>query len=264
MDFFQTLILALIQGFSEFLPISSSAHLILVPKLTNWPDQGLAFDVVVHLGTLMAVLYYYRCKLKTLSSDFYTSIIKRQSVGESTLAWGILLATIPVALVGLLFKDFIALNLRSLELIAYATLIFGILLGLASWFNAKNFNPKVSINGFEVFFIGMMQTLALIPGVSRSGIVITAGLLIGLSKQLSIQFAFLLSIPVIMLASGSILLDLYNQPQTVNITLLFIGFATAGLSAYFTIVFFIKLLNVVGLMPFVVYRLLLGIFLLTL
>ena len=264
MDFFQTITLALVQGLSEFLPISSSAHLILVPKITDWPDQGLAFDVVMHLGTLTAVVYYYQNTLKAMSNDFYRSIIKCQSVGESKLAWGVLLGTIPVGILGLLFKDSIALNFRSLEVIAYTTLIFGILLGIASWFNTRNPNPRISINWFDVLFIGMMQALALIPGTSRSGITITAGLLIGLSRQTSIQFAFLLSIPVIAIASASILIELYGQPQVVNISLLFLGFVVSALSSYFTIVFFIKLLDRVGMMPFVVYRLLLGMYLLTL
>jgi undecaprenyl-diphosphatase len=264
MDFFQTITLALVQGLSEFLPISSSAHLILVPKITDWPDQGLAFDVVVHLGTLTAVVYYYQDTLKAMSNDFYRSIIKCQSVGESKLAWGVLLGTIPVGIFGLLFKDSITLNFRSLEVIAYTTLIFGILLGVASWFNTRNPNPRISINWFDVLFIGTMQALALIPGTSRSGITITAGLLIGLSRQMSIQFAFLLSIPVIAIASASILIELYGQPQVVNISLLFLGFVVSALSSYFTIVFFIKLLDRVGMMPFVVYRLLLGMYLLTL
>jgi undecaprenyl-diphosphatase len=264
MDFFQTITLALVQGLSEFLPISSSAHLILVPKITDWPDQGLAFDVVMHLGTLTAVVYYYQDTLKVMSNDFYRSIIKCQSVGESKLAWGVLLGTTPVGIFGLLFKDSITLNFRSLEVIAYTTLIFGILLGVASWFNTRNPNPRISINWFDVLFIGMMQALALIPGTSRSGITITAGLLIGLSRQMSIQFAFLLSIPVIAIASASILIELYGQPQVVNISLLFLGFVVSALSSYFTIVFFIKLLDRVGMMPFVVYRLLLGMYLLTL
>ena len=264
MDFFQTITLALVQGLSEFLPISSSAHLILVPKITDWPDQGLAFDVVMHLGTLTAVVYYYQNTLKAMSNDLYRSIIKCQSVGESKLAWGVLLGTIPVGILGLLFKDSIALNFRSLEVIAYTTLIFGILLGIASWFNTRNPNPRISINWFDVLFIGMMQALALIPGTSRSGITITAGLLIGLSRQMSIQFAFLLSIPVIAIASASILIELYGHPQVVNISLLFLGFVVSALSSYFTIVFFIKLLDRVGMMPFVVYRLLLGMYLLTL
>jgi len=254
----------LVQGLSEFLPISSSAHLILVPKITDWPDQGLAFDVVVHLGTLVAVTYYYQNTIKVLSNDFYNSIIKRQSVGDSKLAWGILLGTIPVGIAGLLFKDVIEIDLRSLEVIAYTTLIFGVLLGVASWFNTKNLNPRVSINWLDVLLVGLAQSLALIPGTSRSGVAITAGLLIGLSRQTAIQFAFLLSIPVIVIASASILIELYDQPQIVNISLLFLGFVVSILSSYFTIVFFIKLLDRIGIMPFVVYRLLLGIYLLTL
>ncbi len=264
MDIFQTVVLALIQGLSEFLPISSSAHLLLPKELLGWPDQGLAFDVVVHLGTLTAVVYYYQSNIKILAGDFYTSIAQKRSTGQSKLAWGVLLGTIPVGLSGLLFKDFIELNLRSLEVIAYSTLIFGILLGIASWVNTKNIKPRESINWFDVLFIGMMQALALIPGTSRSGITITAGLLIGLSKQLSTQFAFLLSIPVIALASMLMLLELYNQPQVVNWVLLSLGFVVSALSAYATIVFFIKLLDIVGLIPFVVYRLILGVLLLIL
>ena len=264
MDIFQTIVLALIQGLSEFLPISSSAHLILVPKIVDWPDQGLAFDVVVHLGTLTAVVYYYQSNIRSLSCDFYTSVIKRQTIGDSKLAWGVLLGTIPVGLAGLFFKDFIALNLRSLEVIAYSTLLFGVLLGFASWVNTQNNKPRESINWFDVIFVGMMQALALIPGTSRSGITITAGLLIGLSRQMSIQFAFLLSIPVIALASMLMLLDLYNQPQVVDWVLLSLGFIISALSAYVTIVFFIKLLDTIGFLPFVVYRLILGVILLVL
>ena len=264
MDFFQTIVLALIQGLSEFLPISSSAHLILVPKVVDWPDQGLAFDVVVHLGTLFAVVYYYQSQIRSMSCDFYSACIQRRHEGESKLALGVLLATIPVGLAGLLFKDFIEINFRSTEVIAYSTLIFGVLLGLASWINSQNNQPRNSINWFDVFFIGMMQVLALIPGTSRSGITITAGLLVGLSAQMSTKFAFLLSIPVISLASLLMLFDLYQQPQMVNWYLLSLGFLVAMISAYLTIVFFVKLLDSIGLMPFVVYRLILGVALLTL
>ena len=142
MDFIQTIVLSLVQGLSEFLPISSSAHLILVPKLTDWPDQGLAFDVIVHLGTLSAIVFYYRAIIRILIQDFFYSVIKIQTVGQSKLAWGVLLGTIPVGLAGLLFKDFIELNLRSTEVIAYSTLAFGLLLGFSSWINTQNKNPR--------------------------------------------------------------------------------------------------------------------------
>ncbi|QKQ23925.1 undecaprenyl-diphosphate phosphatase [Candidatus Ruthia endofausta] len=264
MDIFQTIVLALIQGLSEFLPISSSAHLILVPKLTHWTDQGLGFDVVVHMGTLSAVIFYYQAMIKSLSFDFYHSIIKRQTIGQSKLAWGVLLGTIPVGLAGVLFKDSIASDLRSVEIIAYATLVFGVLLGFASWFNHRNKSPRSTVSWVDIAFVGMMQTLALIPGSSRSGITITACMLVGLSRKLSIQFSFLLSIPVISLSLILILIDLYHQAQLVNVSLLALGFVVSAISAYVTIVFFIKLIDTVGMMPFVFYRLTLGVFLLLL
>ncbi len=263
MDIFQTIILALIQGLSEFLPISSSAHLLLPKELLGWSDQGLAFDVVVHMGTLSAIVYYYRAIIKVLMVDFYYSVVKTQEYGQSRLAWGVLLGTIPVALSGLLFKDFIELNLRSIEVIAYSTLAFGLLLGVASWISGNNNKPRDIVTWMDVGFVGIMQALALIPGTSRSGITITAGLLLGLSKKVSIQFAFLLSIPVITLSAILILFDLYQHPQNVDWLLLTLGFVVSTLSAYFTVVFFIKLLDTIGLMPFVVYRVILGVLLLT-
>ena len=262
MDFIQTIVLSLVQGLSEFLPISSSAHLILVPKLSDWPDQGLAFDVVVHMGTLSAIVFYYRAIIKTLINDFFYSVVKIQTVGQSKLAWGVLLGTIPVGLAGLLFKDFIEVNLRSTEVIAYSTLVFGLLLGFASWINTRNQSSRVELSWQDIGFVGIMQALALIPGTSRSGITITAGLLIGLSKNTSTQFAFLLSIPVITLSALLMLLDLYQQPQVADWPMLLIGFLVSAISAYFTVVFFIKLLDTIGLMPFVVYRIILGVLLL--
>ncbi|MDC9714395.1 MAG: undecaprenyl-diphosphate phosphatase [Gammaproteobacteria bacterium] len=264
MDFYQTIILALIQGVSEFLPISSSAHLILVPKLTDWTDQGLAFDVVVHMGTLVAVVYYYRHIINQLLGDFYLSIIQRETVGESKLAWGLLLGTIPVGIFGFLFKDFINSDLRSIEVIAYTTLIFGALLGVAILINAQKKNARASLVWMDVAVIGVMQVLALVPGVSRSGITITAGLLMGLSRKATVQFAFLLSIPVITSSALLILIDIYQQHQTADLILLALGFVVSAVSAYLVIVFFIRLLDTMSMMPFVIYRLLLGLFLLTL
>ncbi len=263
MDIFQTIILSLIQGLSEFLPISSSAHLILASKLSDWPDQGLGFDVVVHLGTLSAIIYYYRSLIRNLSIDFFYSVIKTQSVGQSNLAWGVLLGTIPVGLAGILLRDFVELNLRSVEVIAYATIIFGLLLGLASWINSRKDIPREMVNWVDVAFIGAMQALALVPGTSRSGITITAGLLVGLSKKASTQFAFLLSIPVISISSLLIIVEIYNRSEKfVDLPLMILGFFIAALSSYFTIVFFIKLLDKIGMMPFVVYRIILGVMLL--
>ena len=264
MDFIQTIVLAIVQGISEFLPISSSAHLILVPKLTDWPDQGLSFDVVVHMGTLVAVIYYYKNIISQLFSDFFLSVAERKTTGESKLAWGLLIGTIPVGIVGFLFKDFIGTELRSIEIVAYATLVFGVLLGVAILLDGKRNTARKALTWLDVGFIGMMQVFALVPGVSRSGVTITAGLLIGLSRKSAVQFSFLLSIPVTTLSVMLILIGIYQEQQTVNLTLLVLGFVVSVISSYLTIVFFIRLLDTISMMPFVVYRLFLGLFLLLL
>jgi undecaprenyl-diphosphatase len=260
MDIYQAIILAFIQGISEFLPISSSAHLILLSKLTSFEDQGLSFDVVVHLGTLVAIIFYYRDSITKIIQAFFTKSYKDSD--ESKLGWGIIFATIPVGITGLLFKDYIENNLRSIEVIAYATLFFGILLGLADYINKKNIKLKVNINSFDILVIGCFQALALIPGTSRSGITITAGLFLGLGYKLATKFSFLLSIPVILLSSSLIFVDLYKSPEQINVLFLLTGFIISAIFAYFTIYFFIKLIDKLGMMPFVFYRILLGVLLL--
>jgi len=258
MDLFQTTVLALIQGFTEFLPISSSAHLIFPSKIFNWPDQGLAFDVVLHLGTLSAIVYYYRCSLRSMSNDFLCSFKTRQLTADAKLAWGVILGTIPVGLAGLLFKDFIELNLRSIEVVAYTTIIFGLLLGLSDWVYRKKDNFREMISWSDVVIIGAFQAIALVPGTSRSGITITAALLLGLSYKLSLKFAFLLSIPVIILSTLLMSIELANSANTIDWLSLILGFAISAVAAYATISMFIRLVDRVGMLPFVLYRLLLG------
>ena len=263
MDIFQTITLSLIQGLTEFLPISSSAHLVLLPKFFAWPDQGLAFDVVLHFGTLSAIIYYYRNSLLVMTHDFISSIQTRKIEGEALLAWGVLLGTIPVGLAGLIFQDSIELNLRTFEVIAFATLFFGLLLGFSDWLNRFLGRSRELIRGSDILIIGCFQALALIPGTSRSGITITAALLIGLSRSLSVKFSFLLSIPVIAVAMILKTFDLANHVDSVDWSLLLLGFIISAITAYATIVFFIRLVERIGLLPFVIYRLLLGVLLLT-
>ena len=258
MDIFQTLFLAILQGITEFLPISSSAHLILVPLLTDWSDQGLGFDIAVHLGTLSAVVYYFRRDLRHMASAWSHSVVSRQFTAESRLAWSVLLATIPVGLVGLLAKGLIEAHLRSVWVIAVATIVFGLLLGLAAYIGRGQRNAE-DLRWRDVIIIGCAQALALIPGTSRSGITLTAGLLCGLNPQAAARFAFLLSIPVITLASGLQLLDWLNAADTViDWQSVLIGMLCSALSAYLCIHYFLKLLNRIGLWPFVAYRLVLG------
>lgn len=257
MDFLQILILAVIQGLTEFLPISSSAHLILVPVIAGWQDQGLAFDVAVHVGTLAAVVTYFRKELQAMTRDWLRSITHRELTPDAKLAWAVGFATIPVGLCGLIFKDFIEENLRSTMVIAITTIVFGIMLGWSDKVGKRQ-RDEYSLNWKDVLIIGAAQALALIPGTSRSGITMTAGLLLGLSRQGAARFSFLLSIPAILLPGMLLTKDLVQAAEAVDWLALIMGAVLSGISAYLCIHFFLKLLERIGMMPFVVYRLVLG------
>lgn len=261
MDFLHIVILALVQGFTEFLPISSSAHLILVPKFLGWEDQGLAFDVALHVGTLIAVVYYFRFEIITILKDLLESIKNRETVGESTLGWAVLIGTIPVGLAGLSFNSYISENLRSPLVIAATTLIFG----LALFFSDRKVGAKSekSISIKVAVLIGIAQAVALIPGTSRSGITITAALLLGFSRVASARFSFLLSIPVIVLAGGLEVIELIKSETAVVWSELLLGVVFSAFSAYACIYLFLKLISKSSMLPFVVYRLILGLILLS-
>jgi len=255
------LALAILQGLTEFLPISSSAHLILLPIIAGWEDQGLAFDVAVHVGTLTAVLFYFRHTLRILSQDWYQSIIKRQMTGDSRLAWAVLFGTIPVGLAGLALSGFVDTFLRSPMVIATTTIIFGLLLGWADWVG-KQQRTEHQLSWKDVLFIGTAQAIAVIPGTSRSGITMTAGLMLGLSRHAAANFSFLLSIPVIVLAGSLMTFKLVQSPAIIDWSVLFLGALFSAISAYLCIYFFLKLINRIGMWPFVIYRLILGVILL--
>lgn len=257
MDSLQIVVLALVQGLSEFLPISSSAHLILVPQLSDWPDQGLAFDVAVHVGTLSAVVWYFRHEVVRMTADWGRSLGQRQQVGESRLAWAVILGTIPAGMAGLVLKDVIEGEARSMLVIAIATIVFGLLLWYADA-KGKRVREEQSLSWGDVLFIGLAQALALIPGTSRSGITMTAGLLLGLSRNAAARFSFLLSIPLILAAGLFKLKDLLESQLPVEWTAIISGTLLSAISAYLCIHLFLRLLERVGMFPFVIYRLVLG------
>ncbi len=257
MTYLQVVVLALVQGLTEFLPISSSAHLILVPLLSHWQDQGLAFDVSVHVGTLSAVVWYFRTEVIRLSHDWGRSCLSRKPVGESRLAWMVIWASIPVAVAGLLFSDIIETVLRSPLVIASTTIGFGLVLGLADRI-APHVREEDSLTWKDVTLIGLSQAVALIPGTSRSGITMTAGLFLGLTRQAAARFSFLLSIPAIMMAGSYKSLQLIEAGLEVEWGMLLLGAFLSGLTAYLCIHFFLKLLDRFGMQPFVWYRLFLG------
>ena len=263
MDFIQIFALAVLQGLTEFLPISSSAHLILVPIISGWQDQGLAFDVAVHVGTLSAVVFYFRHTLTILLTDWLQSLQQRQLVGDSKLAWAVLLGTIPVGLAGLSFNHIIEHSLRSPLVIATTTIVFGLLLGWADW-QGKRQRDEHQLTWRDVLIVGVAQAVALIPGTSRSGITMTAGLLLGLSRKAAAHFSFLLSIPVIFLAGGLKTIELVQAAAHTDWFAMIIGAGLSATSAYICIHLFLKLLDRIGMWPFVIYRLALGAILLLL
>jgi undecaprenyl-diphosphatase len=257
MEWTQALILAIVQGLTEFLPISSSAHLILPAQLFGWTDQGLAFDVAVHVGSLAAVVWYFRHDLWRLIIAWLNRVLKGQKSDDSKLAWQVIYATIPAAFIGLAADDFIEAHLRSITVIATTTIIFGICLGWADKFGKRQL-ALVELTMAAAIMIGIAQALALIPGTSRSGITITAALLLGMQRQAAAQFSFLLSVPLILAAGALKTFELATADIAVNWGDLILGALMSGITAYICIRTFLAFIDRIGMMPFVIYRLVLG------
>ena len=261
MDWLQTIVLALIQGLTEFLPISSSAHLILPSQLLGWEDQGLAFDVGVHVGTLAAVMFYFRKDIYQLLAAFLASLTGKNTA-DSRIAWFVIFATIPALLFGLLLNDLIDHYGRSILVIAGTTLIFGALLWWAD-VTRKEIKPLETITLKDAIIIGLSQAVALIPGTSRSGITITAALMLGFERQAAARFSFLLSIPVILAAGSYKGLELATTGSAAQWEMVAGGIVVSALSALACIHFFLKWLDKIGMLPFVIYRFCLGVLLLS-
>lgn len=262
-EWWQAMILALIQGLTEFLPISSSAHLILPSQVLGWADQGLAFDVAVHLGSLIAVVVYFRSQVLSVAVGGLQSLTGKHSE-QGRLAWLLVLATLPAGLAGLLFDDYIESNLRTTAVIAITTLVGALLLGIAD--RSKNHSKTlIDLSWKLALIIGLAQALALIPGTSRSGITMTMALLLGMQRTSAAQFSFLMSIPIICLGAVWKGIELLALPLS-DVPWLEIALAVlvSGLSAYLCISYFMKIIERIGFMPFVIYRLLLGVVLIVL
>lgn len=253
--------LALIQGFTEFLPVSSSAHLILPSAIFGWPDQGLAFDVAVHFGSLGAVILSLRLEIYRVITGMRVGMGRRYP-RHARLGWLVGLATLPAVIAGLFAKDFIETELRSELVIAWSTIGFGLLLWWANHQSGRGGFAKIRVK--EAVVIGLAQALALIPGTSRSGITLTAGLWLGLSRTVAAKFSFLLSIPVILGAAVLKMRDLLEASHSVAWDSIGIGVLVSFFSAYLCIRLFLMFIRRVGLLPFVAYRLALGLILLVL
>ena len=248
--------LALLQGVTEFLPISSSAHLILPSELAGWPDQGLEFDIAVHLGSLAGVLAYFRrdCRAFAVSGWRYLQHGRRD--GNLDLLLKLAVATVPIAIAGYGLYETVQSRFRAIEFIAAATICFGLLL----WWADTRRGTGESLGWRDALLIGAAQVLALVPGTSRSGIVLSAALLLGLSRTMAARIAFLLAVPAI---AGAALLASLELPAATQSAVqpldMAVGALVAGLSAWACVHTFIALVERTGMLPYVIYRLILGV-----
>ena len=253
MDLIHIFILSIIQGVTEFLPISSQSHLILTSYFLGLSDQGLGFDIALHFGSLIAILIYYRKEVRSLFS------LSDEGLNYLKL---IIIGSIPLPIIGLLFIDIVSQNMRSVFSIALMTILFAVILYLADLKKKEVVTKFANISIYTIVFIGLMQTLAIMPGVSRSGIVITAALLANFSREDSIKIAFLLSIPAIFMATVYQSMQLYEVGNIEILNQHIIGMFLSFVFSYITIHLFISTINKISFTPYIIYRLILGIALL--
>lgn len=252
MTVWQAVVLGLVQGLGEFLPISSSAHLVLVPWLFRWADPGLAFDVALHLGTLVAVVaFFWRDWLK-----LFLGACKGFRTKEGRLFWYLVLASLPGAAAGYLLEDYAETVFRTPALIAVMLILMGMVLYLADR-KGKKMTGIGRVTLWQSLLIGISQALAIIPGVSRSGITMTTGLLTGLTREGAARFSFLLSAPIIFGAGVVKVPELLTQPGMIDAPFL-VGVLVSALSGVASIGFLLRYVQTKDYLPFVWYRFLLG------
>ena len=260
----QAIILGIIQGVTEFLPISSTAHLILAPWIFGWDDPGLAFDVVLHLGTLTGIIAFFRKDFYSMLQGMFSGItVRKEYAGkEGMVGWYIIIGTIPAGLAGLFLKDQIETVLRSPRIIAVSLIVFGLILLWAEAVGRKK-RRMDHLNIIDAIVIGCAQAVALIPGVSRSGITITAGLFRNLERAAAARFAFLLSTPVIMAGGLLSAVDVYKEGLPQDMFWPFVaGFAASAVSGFIAIKYLLLFLSKRKVNVFVYYRIVVGILIL--
>jgi undecaprenyl-diphosphatase len=267
MPVYQAIILAIVQGVTEFLPVSSSAHLALAPWLFGWKDQGLAFDIALHLGTLAAVLIYFaRDWAQIFAQAFGINYSPDPDLRlNRTMLWLLALASLPIGVIGLLFKDEAETTLRNPIIIGTMLIVIGIVMWYADKAGRRE-RGVGSIGLLDALTIGFAQALAVVPGTSRSGVTITAGLFRGLDRQSAGRFSFLLSTPAVAAAGAKALYDLYKHGGVAPDmqASFYVGIAVSALTGCLVIAFFLKFLRANSLRFFVIYRILFGVFILVL
>jgi undecaprenyl-diphosphatase len=261
MDLFQIILLALIQGLTEFLPISSSAHLALAPVIMGVEDQGLAFDISVHLGSLLAVILYFRKELSRVTADTAGHyLLRHEQTHYSKLGMAIIIATLPIILFGGL-KTLLDIEFRSPILIAWMSILFGLLLWWADT-KPRRYREMDDILIRDALIIGLFQVLAILPGTSRSGITMTAALMLGFTRTAASHFSFLLAVPTILMSAAVVVLDIIKADAKLDTTAMLIGAVFSFIFAYLAIHWFLKLVERTGMLPYIIYRVLLGVILL--
>jgi len=258
---FESIVLGVVQGLTEFLPISSTGHLRIVPAFVGWDDPGAAFTAVTQLGTMAAVVLYFRDDLWRIGTAWLRSVRDRRARSEldARLGWYILFATIPIGLFGLAFKDQIETGARNLYLIGSALIVVGLVL-LAAEEVSKRDRGIEDIEARDAAGVGLAQTLALVPGVSRSGSTIAAGLFLGLDRAAAARFSFLLSVPAVVLSGLYELLGIVtgSEQQDVAASKLIISTLIAFVVGYAAIAWLLRFLVSHTTIVFVVYRVVLG------
>jgi undecaprenyl-diphosphatase len=257
---FQAVVLGVVQGLTEFLPISSSGHLIVVPRLLGWPDQSLTFDVALHLGTALALLGYFWREWVTLAHALFAGLTSPEARKDPhwSLAWMLALGSVPAGLVGVLFEDLVERELRQPVLVAVLMIAFGVVLYLADRLSSQNRSMR-DVGFRDAIVVGCAQALALVPGVSRSGVTLTAGLLLGLERAAAARFSFLLSAPIVFAAGLYKLRVLVRDPPTGSELLPFVvGILTAAIVGALAIKFLLRYLQHHSTAIFLWYRVVVG------
>jgi undecaprenyl-diphosphatase len=259
MDLVQAIVLGIVQGLTEFLPISSTAHLRLVPALLGWPDPGAAVTAVIQLGTLLAVLLYFWRDLLALAVAFFRGIAAGKPFADrnARLAWLIGVGTIPICVAGLVFKDFIKGGARSLWVIAGSLIVLAVVLAVAERVASRR-KELADIGWGEGLAVGFAQALALVPGSSRSGTTITAALFAGMTREAAARFSFLLSIPAVLLSGAYELYEIRHEIGSASPVAILVATAVSFVFGYASIAFLLRYLKTHTTYVFVAYRIALG------
>lgn len=259
LDFFKAVVLGLIQGLTEFLPISSSAHLRIFPELFGWGDPGAAFTAVIQIGTELAVLIYFRHDIWRIGSAWVRSIFQPEFRGhlDARMGWYVIIGSLPIVILGVLLKDVIERDLRNLWIIATALIVLGIVLGVADRMSSRTRGFK-QVTMHDALLLGLAQSAALVPGVSRSGATISMGLFLGMGREAATRFAFLLAIPAVVGAGLFELKEIPNGHNDFGWGPTLVATVVSFVVGYAAIAWLLRYVSTRSYLPFVIYRIALG------